>query len=143
MSTFKSADEFKKVFEQIFTLMNEHPEVGRTLRDAQAPHRFEITDLGLEFNVTAAPVADEKKGKYLKWTWGKCAWEPVIQMKMSSDVANRYFQGKESIVLAVAMGRAKVRGPMSTLLKLAPVTSPIHPVYRKWLKEHRYDHLVA
>ncbi|MBP1605823.1 MAG: hypothetical protein H6Q08_1197 [Acidobacteria bacterium] len=143
MSKFKDTDEFKRIFEQIFQLMNEHPEVGKTLRDAHAPHRFEITDLGLEFNVTAAPQSDEKKGRYLKWVWGPCDWEPVIQMKMASDVANRYFQGKENIMLAVAMGRAKVGGPMSTLLKLAPVTTPIHPVYRAWLKAEGLDHLLA
>lgn len=143
MSKFRSKDEFKRVFEQVFRLMNEHPEVGKTLRDAQAPHRFEITDLGLEFNVTAAAPAEEKKGRYLRWVWGPCDWDPVIQMKMASDVANRYFQGKESIMLAVAMGRAKVGGPMSTLLKLAPVTTPIHRVYREWLEAEGLDHLLA
>ena len=143
MSKFKDTDEFKRVFEQIFTLMNEHPEVGKTLRDAQAPHRFEITDLGLEFNVTAASPSDEKKGRYLRWVWGPCDWEPVVQMKMASDVANRYFQGKENIMLAVAMGRAKVGGPMSTLLKLAPVTTPIHPVYRQWLEAEGLTHLLT
>ena len=143
MAAFRSEDEFRQVFEQIFQLMNEHPEVGKTLRDAHAPHRFEITDLGLEFNVTAAEPAEEKKGRYLTWVWGPCDWEPVVQMKMASDVANRYFQGKENIMLAVAMGRAKVGGPMSTLLKLAPVTTPIHPVYREWLKAEGLDHLLA
>ena len=143
MKGFKDANEFKKVFEHIFQLMNEHPEVGRRLRDAHAPHKFEITDYGLEFNVTAAPDADEKKGRFLKWVWGKADWEPVINMKMSSETANKYFQGKENIAIAIAMGRAKVRGPMSTLLRLAPVTTPIHPVYRKWLKDEGYDHLIA
>ena len=143
MKGFKDAGEFKKVFEHIFQLMNEHPEVGKKLRDAHAPHRFEITDYGLEFTVTAAADADEKQGKYLKWVWGPADWEPLINMKMSSETANKYFQGKENIAIAIAMGRAKVRGPMSTLLKLAPVTTPIHPVYRKWLKDEGYEHLVA
>lgn len=143
MSRFKSADEFKQIFEQIFQLMNEHPEVGRTLRDAHAPHRFEITDFDLEFNVTAAEPEAEAQGRYLRWVWGPCDWEPVVRMKMASDVANRYFQGKENIAFAIAMGRAKVGGPMSTLLELAPVTRPIHPVYREWLKSQGHDHLLA
>ena len=143
MKGFKDAKEFKRVFEHIFKLMNDHPEVGRRLRDAHAPHKFVITDLDLEFNVTAAADAEEKKGKFLKWAWGKVDWEPVITMKMSSETANKYFQGKENIAIAVAMGRAKVKGPMSTLLRLAPVTNPIHPVYRAWLKESGQDHLLA
>jgi hypothetical protein len=143
MKGFKSADEFKVVFEQIFRLMNEHGKVGRALRDAHAPHKFEITDMGLEFNVTAADDAEEKHGRFLRWVWGPPDWEPVIVMKMSAETANRFFQGKESIALAIAMGRAKIKGPMSTILKLAPVTNPIHPVYRKWLQENGYEHLIA
>ena len=65
MSQFKSEAEFKKVFEHIFVLMNQHPEVGKTLRDAKAPHKFQITDFDLEFHVTYADAAAEKKGKSL------------------------------------------------------------------------------
>jgi hypothetical protein len=139
---FKNPTEFKLIFERIFQLMNEHPEVGRTLRDAHAPHRFDITDLGLQFNVTAADPADEREGRYLRWTWGTAPWEPVITMKMASNTANRFFQGKENIALAIMFGRVKLNGPLTTILKLAPVTNPIHRVYRDWLKENAYYHLV-
>jgi hypothetical protein len=143
MAVFRSEEEFKSVFEHIFQLMNEHPEVGKTLRDARAPHRFEISDFGIEFNVTHADPADEVHGRYLRWCWGPPDWEPLISLKMASDVANRFFQGKESIALAVAMGRVKLRGPLSKILELAPVTRPIHPVYREWLQSEGHDHLLA
>jgi hypothetical protein len=140
---FRDAAEFRRVFERIFELMNETPEVGRKLRDAKAPHRFVITDLGLEFHVTAAPVEDEKAGRFLRWTWEKPGWEPLVTMRMSSEVANRYFQGKENVALAVALGRVKISGPPITLLQLAPVTNPIHPVYRAWLEREGLRHLIA
>ena len=140
---FRSADEFRRVFERIFELMNAHPEVGRTLRDAHAPHRFLITDLGLEFNVTAAPDEDERRGRFLQWAWGPVAWEPTITMRMSSETANRFFQGKESVPLALALGRVKIGGPPLTILRLAPVTNPIHPVYRAWLEQSGLSHLLA
>jgi len=143
MAAFRSAAEFRKVFERIFELMNDTPAVGRALRDAHAPHRFLITDLDLEFNVTAAPDADERKGRFLRWTWGAPSWEPVVTMRMSSEVANRYFQGKENVALALALGRVKLSGPPLTLLRLAPVTNPIHPVYREWLKSSGHAHLLA
>ena len=139
---FRNVDEFRLVFERIFQLMNEHPEVGRALRDAHAPHRFDITDLGLEFNVTAADPDAERDGRFLRWVWGAAPWEPVITMEMASNTANRFFQGKENVVVAIALGRVKLRGPLTTILKLAPVTNPIHPVYRNWLKENGYYHLV-
>ena len=143
MSGFTNESEFKKVFEQIFVLMNEHPEVGKTLRDARAPHKFQITDYDLEFHVTFAEPAAEKKGKYLRWQWGAPEWEPMITLIMKSDVANRFFQGKENIATAVMLGRVKLKGPMTKILELAPVTKPIHPVYRKWLEENGYEHLLA
>ena len=140
---FRDEAEFRRVFERVFELMNETPAVGRKLRDARAPHRFLITDLGLEFNVTGAPDAEEAKGRFLRWTWGPADWEPVVTMRMASDVANRFFQGKESVPLALALGRVKLSGPPLTLLQLAPVTNPIHPVYRAWLKKSGLDHLLA
>jgi hypothetical protein len=143
MAGFRDEDEFKRVFEHIFVLMNEHPEVGRTLRDAQAPHRFQITDFGLEFNVAAAAPEEEAAGRYLRWCWGPPDWEPMIGLQMTGDVANRFFQGKENIAIAVALGRVKLKGPLSRILELAPVTRPIYPVYREWLKSQGYDHLLA
>ena len=139
MKGFRDPEEFKQVFEHIFALMNEHPEVGRPLRDAHAPHRFLITDLGLEFNVDAA----EEEGRLLRWVWGPAPWKPAITLKMSSETANRFFQGKENVALAVALGRVKLSGPLLTILRLAPVTTPIHPVYRRWLEESGRHHLVA
>jgi hypothetical protein len=143
MNGFTDKDEFKKVFEHVFVLMNEHPEVGRPLRDAHAPHRFLITDLGLELNVTAADDGEGKQGRFLRWVWGPADWKPVITLEMSSATANRFFQGKENVALAVVLGRVKPSGPLGTLLRLAPVTNAIHPVYRDWLKQTGRQHLLA
>ncbi len=145
MGRFKDAAEFKTVFEQIFQLMNDHPKIGRKLRDAKAPHRFEITDFGLAFTVTYAPPEDEAEGRFLRWGWESDGFdaEPLIIMKMASEVANRFFQGKENIALAIASGRVKLRGPLTRILELAPVTRPVYPVYREWLTNEGYAHLLA
>ncbi len=145
MAHFTDTAEFKTVFEQIFQLMNDHPKIGRTLRDAKAPHRFEISDLGLVFNVTYAPAEDEAQGRFLQWGWESDGFSPapVIIMKMTSEVANRFFQGKENIALAIATGRVKLRGPLPKLLALAPVTKPVYPVYREWLINEGREHLLV
>ena len=136
--TFRDAAEFRRAFEQVFELMNQHPEVGQPLHDAHAPHRFVIEDLGLELNVDAAD-----DGRFLRWIWGPAPWKPAITLRMSSETANRFFQGKENVALAVALGRVKLSGPPLTILRLAPVTRPIHPVYRKWLADSGLSHLLA
>lgn len=143
MSQFTDEQEFRKVFEHIFVLMNEHATVGKTLADARAPHRFVIADYGIEFHVTFAEAAEAATGRHLRWQWGTPDWDPMITLTMNSDVANRFFQGKENIATAVMLGRVKLKGPMSKILELAPVTKPIHPVYRQWLEAQGYDHLLA
>ncbi len=144
MAQFTDAAEFKRVFAQIFQLMNDHPKIGRTLRDAKAPHRFEISDYNEVFSVTYAPPDDEGAGRFLQWGWESDGFspEPKIIMKMTSQVANRFFQGKENIALAIATGRVKLRGPIATILTLAPVTKPVYPVYREWLMNEGLDRLL-
>jgi putative sterol carrier protein len=143
MGHFKDEQEFRKVFEHIFVLMDQHATVGKKLADARAPHKFQIADYGLEFHVTYAEDGKPATGRFLRWQWGPAEWEPMITLTMNADVANRFFQGKESIATAVMLGRVKLKGPMSKILELAPVTRPIHPVYRQWLEEQGYDHLLA
>jgi hypothetical protein len=143
MRGFRDPQEFQQVFQHVFMLMNQHPEVGRTLRDAHAPHRFVFTDLGLELNVNAAPDSEEGNGRFLRWVWGPPDWKPIITLTMSSETAHRFFQGKENLPLALALGRVKVSGPIGTILRLAPVTGAIHPVYRRWLEESGHRDLLA
>ncbi|HQR30370.1 MAG TPA: hypothetical protein PLL32_08165 [Anaeromyxobacteraceae bacterium] len=143
MKGFRDEAEFRRAFERILELMNETPGVGRKLRDARAPHRFVFTDLGLELNVDGAPPSEEGKGVFLRWVWGPAPWEPVVTMRMTSEVANRFFQGKENVPVALALGRVKLSGPPLTLLQLAPVTNPIHSAYRAWLADSGLRHLLA
>ena len=145
MGVFESEEQFRQVIEKIFTPMNDHPEVGPRLNRARAPNRFEFTDLGLRFDVTFTSPEEAEAGRPLKWTWNgtDCDWEPVIFLTMPSDVANRYFQGKENVAMAVATGKIKVRGPVSKLLELGPVTRPVHALYREWLEDEGHDHLLA
>ena len=58
MKPFESDEQFRQVIEQIFRLMNDHPEVGPKLNRAQAPHLFEFPDLGLRFHVTYTEPAE-------------------------------------------------------------------------------------
>ncbi len=145
MARFTSPDEFKTVFEQIFQLMNDHPKIGPALRDARAPHRFEITDMGVVFNVTFAAPEEEANGRFLRWGWESDGFtvEPVITMKMASEVANRFFQGKENIAWAITIGRVGLRGPLFKILELAPITRPVYPIYREWLQQQGYQHLLV
>jgi hypothetical protein len=60
---------------------------------------------------------------------------------MDSDIANRYFQGKENIAIALARRRIKSSGNVKKALALIPVTKPVFEKYREMI-EADYPHLV-
>ncbi|MEO6326442.1 MAG: hypothetical protein ABIT01_11315, partial [Thermoanaerobaculia bacterium] len=103
MGCFKSQDEFKRVFDELFETLSNDPEVGPKLRATRSLQRYVFTDLGLTLNVRDADARRAAKGHALTWSWGeKCAWAPEVVLQMSSDVANRFFQGRENVPLAFA-----------------------------------------
>lgn len=139
MSAFRSPQEFRAVMDRVLALMDEDPQMGPQLRDADVPQRFEFEDLDLVVNARAA-TADE--GRNIVWVWSDDVdWEPKVQMTMSSETANRYFQGKENVALALARRRIKAGGDIKAALALMPIIKPLFARYRE-LIEREYPHLV-
>ena len=138
MSTFKSTAEFREVMDRTFTLMSDDPEMGPRLRAAETPQRFEFTDLELVVNIRPGG-RDESN---LAWEWtDDVAWEPKVKMTMSSDTANRYFQGKENVAIAIARRRIKAGGDVKAALAILPITKPLFSHYREMIAEE-YPHLM-
>ena len=136
---FASDEEFREVMDQVFEMMSEDPEMGPALRDADVPQRFEFDDFGLVVNIRAG---DEDEGN-LYWEWSDdVPWEPRVRMKMSSETANKYFQGKENVAVAIARRRIKTGGDVKAALSLIPITKPIYARYREYL-EREHPHLVV
>ena len=145
MSRFESPEQFREVIERIFRMMNDHPEIGPKLHAAKAPHLFDFSDFDLHFHVTHTSPEEAERGRYLRWTWNddEVDWEPLISLRMDSEVANRYFQGKINIPMAVATGKISVRGPIGKILELAPITKPVFAKYREWLEDEGPENLLV
>jgi hypothetical protein len=135
---FTSAEEFREVMDRVFTMMSEDPGMGPELRDADVPQRFEFADLDLVMNVRAGRP-DEDANLHWEWT-DDVSWSPKVRMKMSSETANRYFQGRENVAFAIARGRIKTGGDIKAALQLIPITKPIYERYRAVVGEE-YPHL--
>ena len=137
---FNSSKEFREVIDKVFTMMSTDPEMGPKLRDAETPQRFEFPDLDLVVNITAADDASD--GQNLVWEWSDdVGWEPDVKMTMDSEVANRYFQGKENVAMAIARRRIKAGGDVKAALSIIPITKPIFAQYTE-MCEAEYPHLV-
>jgi hypothetical protein len=137
---FDSPAEFKAVMDRVFAMMDDDPDMGPKLRDADVPMRYDFEDVDLVANIRAAR-ADE--GGNLHWEWtDDVDWEPRVKMAMSSETANKYFQGKENIALAIARRRIKSGGDVKAALALMPITKPVFARYRAML-EQEFPHLLV
>jgi hypothetical protein len=137
MTTFKSENEFREVMDRTFGLMSEDPEIGPKLRDADTPQRFEFTDVEMVVNIR--PGGPEEPN--LAWEWSdEVEWEPKVRMTMSSETANRYFQGKENVAIAIARRRIKAGGDVKAALAILPITKPLFARYREMIAAD-YPHL--
>jgi hypothetical protein len=139
-TSFRSRKEFVEVMDRIFTMMSEDPGMGPKLRDADVPQRFEFVDVDLVVNIRAGRP---EEGKNLHWEWtDDIDWKSKVEMTMDSEIANRYFQGKENIAVAIARRRIKTGGDIKSALALIPITKPIYKRYRD-VVEDEYPHLKA
>ena len=136
---FRSPKEFREVIDRTFSLMSDDPEMGPRLRDADTPQRFEFPDLDLVVNIRAGASGEPN----LVWEWNDdIEWEPRVRMTMDSDTANRYFQGKENVAIAIARRRIKTGGDVKAALALIPVTKPLYARYRDMVVAD-YPHLAV
>ncbi len=134
-ASFESAKELREVVDKIFTLMDTDPEMGPKLREADTPQRFEFSDFDIVVNIRATK-GDEDGNLYWEWS-DDVDWKPKVQMTMSSEVANRYFQGKENVPVAVARRRIKTGGDLKAALALIPITKPIYEQYRAYVESEK------
>jgi hypothetical protein len=139
-ASFSDSDEFREVIDRTFRMMSEDPRMGPGLRDADVPQRFEFTDLDLVVNVRASGHGEDG---CLHWEWSDdVSWEPRVKMTMSSETANRYFQGKENVAMAIARRRISTGGDVRAALSVMPITKPIFARYREMV-ETDYPHLAV
>ena len=139
MTVFKSITEFREVMDRTFALMRDDPEMGPRLRAADTPQRFEFPDLELVVNIRAGKAGEPN----LAWEWSDdVPWKPKVEMAMSSETANRYFQGRENIAIAIARRQIKAGGDVKAALAIIPLTKPVFARYRKMIAAD-YPHLEA
>jgi hypothetical protein len=136
-TVFKSSQEFREVMDRTFQLMRDDPEIGPKLREADTPQRYDFPDYELVVNIR--PGAPEEPNLVWEWT-DEVPWEAKVRMTMSSETANRYFQGKENLAIAIARRRIKAGGDVKAALAIIPITKPLFARYRTMI-ESDYTHL--
>jgi hypothetical protein len=135
---FASADEMREVLTRLLTEIEGDSELGRRLRSAHVAYRYVFPDLDLTLNVTSSGAED----KCVRWSFSEIPnWKPTVTLEMSSDVANRYLQGRENLAIAIARGMIRASCDVRAALNLLPISTQLSACYRQVL-ERDYPHLL-
>ena len=125
------------MMDRTFALMSDDPDMGPRMREADCPQQFKFPDLEMVVNIRSGDL-DEPN---LTWEWSdQVPWEAKVKLEMSSDTANRYFQGKENVAIAIARRHIKAGGDGKAALAIIPITRPLFARYREMIAAD-YPHL--
>ena len=136
MSTFKDADEvYAYIGKAMEACVTEQTFVDAT-KDGTLVVLITQTD-------PAASILVDFPGQKVLTGDAAAAAPSTVQLKMSSDNANKFWQGKLNFTLAMAQRKVKLEGKRSTALALLPLTGPIFDTYKAILAEAGREDLLV
>jgi hypothetical protein len=62
----------------------------------------------------------------------------IVDMKMSSDIAHKFWFGKVNLTMALTRRQMIAKGPVPKILKLLPAIKPSYAMYPKYLVDNGY-----
>jgi hypothetical protein len=131
------AEDFRAALELALAEADGDERIGPRLRATRMRLRFEFPDCGMVLNLAA------ESDRELRWSFSdQVDWRPDLELRMDSAVANRYLQGRESLAIAIARGRASYRGSSRVALQYLPAARLICEPYRRVI-ERGFPALVA
>jgi hypothetical protein len=134
-----SATEFRELLDEALSELDADEKSGPLLRAAGLRMRFDFPDLGLVLNVAASEEPDH----HLRWEFSDAVgWEPKLSLRMDSRIANAYLQGKESLAIAIARGRVRLKGDTRCALLYVPALRLVVGPYRRLVRQE-YPHLLV
>jgi putative sterol carrier protein len=137
MSTFKDADEVYACIGAAMEACVIHPTFVDATKDGNLVVLITQTD-------PAASILVDFPGQKVLCGDAAAGADSTVQLRMSSDNANRFWQGKLNFTLAMAQRKLKLDGKRSLALGLLPLTGPIFDAYRAILTEAgRTDLLIS
>ncbi len=126
MSTFKDADEVYSYIGKMFEVAVADPTFVAATKD---------TDLVVQLTQTdpAATMLIDFPGRKVLCGDAVVGAKSTVQLRMSSDNSNKFWQGKLNFTLAMAQRKVRLDGKRSLALKLLPLTAPLFATYKTTL----------
>ncbi|MGQ4600967.1 SCP2 sterol-binding domain-containing protein [Nocardia sp. R6R-6] len=135
MSTFANADEVYTYIGGIFEIATKE----QSFIDATAGTGLVIKLIQTDPD---AVIVIDFPGQKVATGDAAQSMDSTVQLRMSSDNSNRFWQGKLNFTLAMAQRKVKLDGKRSVALKLLPLTTGLFDVYKKLLVDSGREDLL-
>jgi putative sterol carrier protein len=134
MTGFADTDEATKYISSVFESGFADPEISQQLAKSGLVLRMELTDPDalITVDTTAQRIVA-----------GETDLVANMTLALSSETANKFWQGRVSIPMAVARGQIKVSGQLPKLLALLPSAKKLYAQYVDRLHADGRDDLIA
>jgi len=134
MTAFASTDEATRYISGVFEAGFADPDICEQLVRSGLVLRMELSDPDAVITVDTAARRIEV---------GATDLVENMTLTLSSETANKFWQGKVSIPLAVARGQIKVAGQLPKLLGLLPSAKKLNAQYVDRLRADGREDLIA
>jgi putative sterol carrier protein len=135
VSAFRDADEVYAYIGKMFEIAVVDPAFVEATKETGLVVLLTQTD-------PAATILIDFPGQKVLFADAAAGVKSTVQLRMSSDNSNRFWQGKLNFTLAMAQRKVKLDGKRSVALKLLPLTTPLFDTYRTTLREAGRDDLL-
>lgn len=131
MAVFESSEKMDEVLGGFFKLMGETPAIADKILASKLIIRFNYSDPDLVLVIDAS-------GDKIDVRSGDMETKETVDMKMSSDIAHKFWFGKVNLTMALTRRQMVAKGPVPKILKLLPAIKPSYAMYPKYLEENGY-----
>ena len=134
MTAFTTATEAETYLSSVFQAGFDDPTISQALVKSGVVLRMNLSEPD---TVITADLVDQKI--YI----GETGPEANMTLTLSAETANKFWQGKVSVPLAVARGHIKFEGAMPKLIGLLPSAKTLNSTYVERLKADGRADLLA
>jgi hypothetical protein len=142
MAMFKDSQELIAVYDAFLKEILAHPLIGPKLARSKMIVQFQYTDPDATITINFREPAPEGAVPGNP-TWGETSIEPDVMFRQSADFSNRFWQGKENVIAALAKRQVTAKGSIPKALQLIPVIRPSFRIYPQILQKLGKTHLVV
>jgi putative sterol carrier protein len=140
MGLFKDAKELEKVFKAFIEEVLVHPIIGPKLSRSKMIVQFQYTDPDTQITIN---LKDPNIKLEERCIWGPTDLQPDVMFRQSADFSNRFWQGKENVIAAMAKRQVSAQGSITKALQLIPVIRPSFRIYPQVLDKIGMKHLIV